>query len=249
MATYGRLTAKEAALTACFTALYVALSSLPMFQIIGFFGKTITAATIIAPVIGIILGAHLGVISTFLGGIIGLFFNPLFSQPSLAAGVVSALCASLLYTNRRSLSASMYLGFLLAFGLYPSVGPAWLYLPQMWFQIAGLFLLISPLQSVATKNLNSSDKTKLLPAFFVTSLTSTLAGQIAGSLVYEAVFWPNVIQSISSWELYWKGLTFLYPFERTIIALLAAVIGASMHRVLKATNLLPLIGLARKGKA
>jgi hypothetical protein len=245
MPIYRKLTAKEVALTACFTAVYVVLSFMPMFQLIGFFGKTITAATIVAPIIGIMLGTYLGVISTLLGGIIGLFFNPLFSQPSLAAGVIAALCASMLYTNKRGLCALIYLGLLLAFGLYPSVGPVWLYPLQMWFQTAGLLLLISPLQATATKNLNSNNNSKLLPAFFITSLTSTLASQIAGSLVYEAVFWPNTIQNISSWELYWKSLTFLYPLERTIIAWLAALTGAALYKVLKTTNLMPLLNHAK----
>lgn len=245
MSAYRMLKAKEIALTSCFTALYVVLSFLPMFQLIGFFGKTITAATIIAPLIGIMLGTYLGVVTTLLGGIIGLFINPLFSQPSLAAGVIAALCASMLYTKKRGLCALIYMGLLLGFGLYPSVGPVWLYPAQMWFQIAGLLLLFSPLQSMATKNLNSVNNSKLLPAFFITCLTSTLASQIAGSLVYEASFWPTVIQDINSWELYWKTLTFLYPLERTIIASLAALIGASVYKVLKTANLISLLEHAK----
>ncbi len=235
-----QLAAREIALTACFTALYVVLSFLPMFQLIGFLGKTITAATIIAPIMGIMLGTYLGVVTTLLGGTIGLFINPLFSQPSLAAGVIAALFASMLYTNKRGPCILIYTGLLLGFGFYPSVGPVWLYPPQMWFQTAGLFLLASPLQSMATKNLNSNTNSKLLPAFFITCLTSTLASQIAGSLVYEAIFWPT-IHDTNSWGLYWKSLTFLYPLERTTIASLAALTGASLYKVLKTTNLLPLL--------
>lgn len=236
-----RLTAKETALTACFTALYVVLSFLPMFQLIGFFGKSITAATIIAPIIGIMLGPYLGVTTTLLGGILGLFLNPLFSQPSLVAGIVSALSASILYANKRALCALMYSSLLIAYAFYPSIGPAWLYPVQMWFQIAGLILLISPLQFVAAKNFQSKNNSKLLSAFFITCLASTLAGQVAGSLAFEAIFWPSIIPDISSWELSWKGLTFIYPLERTTIAFFAALVGAPLYQTLKTINLLPIL--------
>jgi hypothetical protein len=248
MPTTRKLAAREVALTACFTALYVVLSFLPMFPILGFFGKTITAATIIAPVIGIILGSYLGATSTFLGGIIGLFLNPAFSPPSLASGVIAALFAGLLFTNRRIPCALLYVGLLVAFGSYPSVGPFWLYPLEMWFQIVGFLLLVSPLQSLATKNLGSNNNAKFLSAFFITSLTSTLASQIAGSLVYEMVNWPNLIPNIGAWQATWTTLTVLYPAERTTIAILAALTGAAAYKALKTTNLLPMLSYAKKDK-
>lgn len=50
MAAGGRLTTENIALTACFIALYVILSFMPISQIIGLVGKHITAATILAPI-------------------------------------------------------------------------------------------------------------------------------------------------------------------------------------------------------
>jgi len=243
MPIYRKLTTKDIALTTCFTALYVALSFLPMFQVIGLFGKTITAATIIAPIIGIILGSYLGVISTFLGGTIGLFLNPSFSQPSLAAGIIAALCAGLLYTNKRNLCAFTYLVLLLLFGLYPSVGPVWLYPPLMWFQVAGFLILVSPLQSFALRSFNCNSNSRLLYAFFITSLTSTLASQIAGSLIFELI-----VADATFFGVYWQSLTFLYPVERTIIALIAAFIGTSLLKVLRSTNLMPLFSQTKSGQ-
>jgi hypothetical protein len=243
MPIYQQPATKDIALTTCFTALYVVLSFLPMFQVIGFFGKTITAATIVAPIIGILLGEYLGVMSTVLGGIIGLLLNPSFSQPSFAAGVVAALCASLLYNRKRALCALTYLVLLLLFALFPSVGPFWLYPPLMWFQIVGFLILISPLQSFASKNFRSENNSRLLSAFFITSLTSTLASQIAGSLIFELV-----VTDATTLKGYWLMLTFLYPEERTIIALIATFIGVSLYKVLRATNLLRLSGIGRSEK-
>jgi len=83
------LAAKDVALTVSFTALYTILSFLPLSQVIGFFSKVITEATIIAPIIGIILGSYLGVLSTFSGGTIGLFISPYFSVLASSDGLTS----------------------------------------------------------------------------------------------------------------------------------------------------------------
>jgi hypothetical protein len=116
----------------------------------------------------------------------------------------------------------------------------------MWFQIAGFLILVSPLQTTAVKSLNSNNS-KLLSAFFTTSLTSTLAGQISGSLTFELLSWPIFMADVNVWKANWQVITFLYPVERVIIALGAAFIGASVHKVLRLTNIMPL-NLAKSEK-
>jgi hypothetical protein len=106
----------------------------------------------------------------------------------------------------------------------------------MWFQMVGFFILISPLQSKAIIDLNSESVSKRFQAFFVTSLTSTLAGQIAGSLVFEALSWPIFMADINGWRATWQFLTILYPAERVLIALMATLIGTTFHNILKSAN-------------
>lgn len=232
-----KLTTKDVALTACFAALYAVFCLFPLFQIVGLPSKSITMAAIIAPIIGILLGPYLGALSTILGGTIG-FFAGFFSLPSFVSGVVVAFSAGALYFNKRSLCAFTYFSLFFFFGFYPFVGPVWIYPPLMWFQIIGFLILVSPLQSVALKNMwNSKSNTKLVPAFFITSLTSTLAGQIAGSLVFGAQFsWPMFLIDVNVWKLNWQVLTWIYPWERIVIALAAAFIGVTLFKVLKAAN-------------
>ena len=232
MLIFPRLTARDIALMVCFTALYVVLSFLPIFHIIGFFGKSITAATVISPIIGIALGTYLGVTSTFLGGIVGMFCNPSFSQPSLVAGVVTALCAGMLYKRKQGQCTFIYLLLLILFGLFPSIGPVWLYPQLMWFQLVGFLILASPLQSIASKSFDSNNNSRLIFAFFVTALTSTLAGQIAGSFTFGLI-----VGQATDLMPVWRIVTFLYPVERTIVAVIASFIGASLFRVLKLTQL------------
>ena len=233
---YRKLSTNEVALTVCFTALYVVFGFLKISPIIGSLGQAyITAAAIMAPIIGVILGPYMSTLSTFLGGLIGFFFGS-FSPLGFVSGIVAALCGGMIHKGKRIVSIFIYISLLLLFAFYPTVGPAWLYPPLVWFQIIGLIILVSPLQSIAAKNLDSYNNSKLLYAFFVTSLTSTLAGQIAGSMTLEIIS----ISDVNYFEGIWKITWLLYPVERTIIALGAGFIGASLHRVLRRTNILPL---------
>jgi hypothetical protein len=146
----------------------------------------------------------------------------------------------MLTKGKHAASIFIYFSLFFLFGFYPFVGPVWLYPPLMWFQITGFLILISPLQSMALKTLNSNNNSKLLFAFFITSLTSTLAGQIAGSLTSEILAWPVFVANVDSWRAIWQITTFLYPLERTIIAVSAAFIGTSLHKVLRHANTMPL---------
>jgi hypothetical protein len=226
-----KLTAKDLALTICFIALYVIFGFIKISPIIGLPGQAITAAAIMAPLMGIILGPYISTLSTFMGGLVGFFFGS-FSLLSFASGIFAALCSGLTYNKKRVGSIVAYFFLFLLFAFYPIVGPIWLFPATIWFQIIVFFILLSPLQSAALRNFNSEKDGKLLFAFFITALTSTLAGQIAGSLTLELIQMPDVNYFRGTWE----AITFLYPVERIIIALSAAFIGVPLTKVLKSTN-------------
>jgi len=234
-----RLKAKDVSLIICFTALYTYFCFIPAFPIAGSQGGSITLAAITAPIIGIILGSYLGMLSTLLGGIVGLFFAAPFIPPSFVSGIVTAFFAGMLYANKSTVCAFMYFSLLFFFGFFPFVGPVWLYPPLMWFQILGFLVLVSPLQSVALKNMqNSNNNSKLLSAFFIVFLISTLAGQVAGSLAFEFTSWPIFNADVDDWTLFWQLLTWVYPVERMIIALSATFMGVFLYKVLSSANLM-----------
>jgi len=240
-----KLTAKEVALLICFTALYTYFSFIPAFPIVGLPSKAITLAAIAAPIIGIILGPYLSMLSTLLGGALA-FSAGHFSPLSFVAGIVTAVFAGMLYENRRSVSAFTYFSLLFFFGFYPFVGPVWLYPPFMWFQITGFLVLISPLQSMASKNMrNPNNSSKLFSAFFIVFLTSTLAGQIAGSLVFELISWPIFIENVDAWKATWQVVTWIYPIERIIIALTTTFIGVFLYKILIHANLMPFLNQSK----
>jgi hypothetical protein len=234
MSVSARMSTKSLALTITFTALYVVFGFIKISPIIGLPSQAITAAAIIAPLMGILLGPYVGTLSTLFGGIIGFFFGS-FSLPSFVSGSAAALIAGLVRVRKRFISVIVYslLFFLLFF--YPIIGPIWLFPMVSWFQILGFIILASPLQTVAARNLDSGGNSRLLWAFFLVCLASTLAGQIAGSLTLAVMLIPDV----AYWTATWEAVTFIYPVERVLIAVFSALLGVSLYRFLKSTNLLP----------
>ncbi|MGC8998012.1 MAG: hypothetical protein ACP5JW_01205 [Candidatus Bathyarchaeia archaeon] len=221
---------RNLALVISFSSLYAVFCTFPIFQIIGLPYKAITAAAIMAPVIGMILGPYTGAFSTVVGGAIGLLTG-FFSHISLVAGVAAAFCAGSLYTGRRDLCALTYFSLLLLFGFCPFVGPVWLYPSLMWFQIFGFVVLISPLQSWAVKNMNNTKSDTIsVFSFFITFLVSTLAGQIAGSLMFELTLWPLFTADVDGVKFVWQATTFLYPIERVVIALASTLVGVVLQK-------------------
>ncbi|NWG11802.1 hypothetical protein HXY33_08685 [Candidatus Bathyarchaeota archaeon] len=234
MSTHGKANTKELALVSSFTALYIVFGAIKISPIIGLPGQAITAAAILAPMMGIIFGPYISVAATFLGGMIGISLG-YFSQLSFASGIAAALCSGLTSRGKRIISMIVYLVLFLLLAFFPVVGPAWLFMPYLWFQIIGFIILILPLQSTAIKNFDSNNSSRLFYAFFVTSLTSTLAGQMAGSATYELIVYPDTVGATGTWIT----TAFLYPIERVIIAIGSAVIGTALFKVLKTANLVP----------
>lgn len=224
---------KELALSVMFTALYAVLGLLKISPIIGLPGQAITAAAIIAPLIGIILGPYLGTLSTLLGGVVGFFFGFL-SPPSFAAGIAAALCAGLVRSRKRVVAFLFYVVLWFALAFYPTVGPAWLYPAYLLFQAFGFVILLPPFQSTIAKGFNSYRGSWLIFAYFATCMASTLAGQIAGSLTFVVMAGGGV----DFWFGTWLFTAVTYPVERLIIAIFASIIGLTLHRVLRSANLL-----------
>jgi len=236
-----KLTTKDIALTITFTALYVVFGFLKISPIIGLPGQAITAAAIMAPLIGILLGPYVGTLCAALGGVIGFFFGS-FSQLSFFSGIATALCSGMISERRRVVATLVYISLFVLLVFYPSVGPVWLFPIYMWFQIIGLVILVSPLQTMATKYFTSNNSSRLFFAFFVTSLVSTLTGQIAGTLTLEVIHISDVNFFLGTWVT----TTLLYPVERTIIALGAAFVETSLYKILKSANFMSLLNRANR---
>lgn len=232
-----RLTARDLALVCCFAPLCTILSFWSLFPIIGAIGKSISAAAVVAPLIGIILGPWLGAIAVTLGGIVGASvaqigpFGPLSFLPWTAA----ALGSGLLYNRKWQTFTVLYSILLLAFTFYPMVGPAWLHPYLVWLQVVGLAVLASPLQLRAVKPLREQTSIQeIILGVGVISFIATLFGHVVGSMMFEMMYWPTIIGELYSWRSLWQFLTFVYPIERIIITVTATLIGVPLIKALRA---------------
>ena len=233
-----RLSARDVTLLTSFTALYVVLYALPVFPIIGLPGAAIPAAAIMAPITGMLIGPFLGALSTILGGLISFFIGR-FSIVSIFAASITSLYSGLLYAGKKKTCTYLYILLLIAFGAYPYIGPFWLYPQLTWFQIIVLLILLSLLSSRAVERMRSLiGYRRGFPYLFTVFLVSTMAGQIAGSLAFEIIFWPAFIGEIEAWRGIWSAVTWIYPIERIIISLLATIIGIPLLKALKSAKLI-----------
>lgn len=224
---------RNIALTACFAALYVVFSVWNIFPVIGAQGKFITAATLTAPLIGIILGPVYGVLSIALGGVASAFlsiqgpFGPLSFVPHTAA----AFASGMLIVRKQAICAASYLLLFVVFAFFPFNGPVWLWLLVLWLDLTGLIIAMSPLQAKAIKYLNeTSSSFHLGLGVCVTCFSATLFGHVAGNILFEIFYWPNTVEW---WRATWQSLTLIYPIERITIVVVVTVVGTALIKALK----------------
>jgi len=224
---------RNIALTACFAALYVVFSMWNLFPVIGTEGRFISAATLTAPLIGIILGPIYGVLSITFGGITNAFlslqgpFGPLSFLPHATAAFVSGM----LITKKQAICTVSFLLLFVIFAFFPLNGPFWLWPLMLWLDLIGLIIVASPLQAKAIKYLNGTSNPFYLGfGVCVTCLSSTLFGHVTGNILFEIFNWS---MTISSWRATWQSLTFIYPIERIMIVVVATIVGTALIRALK----------------
>ena len=232
------LDAKNLALASSFAACYVVSSFWTLFPVIGDYGKFITVASIIAPLIGMILGPFLGAAAVSIGGAIALF-NGAYGIWSLAAGIASTFCSGLLFNQKRNICIISYLCLFTGFAFYPNYGPVWSFPLTVWMHIVAFALLVSPLTRLAAKNVyEPNDHAKNFLSVFIIAFVSVLYGHMAGSLVFEMVYFPLFAPLKEASNFSWKLVAFQYPIERLIMAFAATVIGVALIKALKKLSFL-----------
>jgi hypothetical protein len=218
-----------------FAALYAIFSLVSLFPIIGALGRFITLGAVLAPVIGMLLGPYVGVLATSIGGFVGwtVTQSGAFGFVSFIPGSFSALTAGLLINGERRVSAILYLIVFLSMAFFPLIGPVWLFPLFLWLQLIGLVISVSPVSTVASKSLRSDRIDRLTLGVGVIALVSALAGQVAGTLMFELMVYPFNPQ-IEFWRTaQWQPLAFVYPVERTLIAVLATLVGVPLIKAVR----------------
>lgn len=229
-----KLTTRNIALIASFAPCYTILSFLPSFPIIGGVGKSITAAVIISPVIGLLLNPYLSVLTIAVGGSAAFFMGAsgLFGPLSFLPHAATAFCASLLLNEKRNVCLLSYISLLLAFAFYPDIGPAWSWPLMIWMHLIGLVILALPLPEKVIKISQNFENSKFVLSLFSIAFVASLYGHLAGSILFE-IFYRLAIPSVEDWKNLWFALTFVYPAERIIISGAATLIAIAIMKALK----------------
>jgi uncharacterized membrane protein len=216
------------AFIAIFAALYTVLGYVPLFYIFGSYGTFITAALLIAPVIGIILGPVGGALSVTIGGLAGMAItgNAPMGIFTFLPGTFDALCTGLTFSGKRYISAIIFGAFIIAFASLPSIDGAVYFI---WLHVAALLLLLSPATTLAVKYIKTFNPEKLVLGVGILSFIGVLIDHIVGNFIFQSMFplSPSV----------WEAVAFVYPIERLLATIMAAIIGAAVIRGIKATGL------------
>jgi len=222
------LTVKDIATISVFAASYVVLGYIPLFYMFGAYGQYITAALVIAPVIGIILGPVGGALATAIGGIVGMMLtgNMPIGPFTFLPGTLDALCIGLTFRGKWYASAGIFAVFIISFAALPSIGAAKYFI---WLHATALLLLLSPASTLAVKYIKGTNLQELVLGVGILVFIGVLIDHIVGSFIFQSL--TPLPQSV------WETVAFIYPIERLLVTIVASVIGAGILRGIKAFGL------------
>src|SRR6266571_1435987 len=223
-------------LTATLAAVYVIFRAIPISQLIGISG-TITAAGMIAPVIGILLEPAYGIVAVFTGTIVASLFpwNPIkFAGLDFLPGALNVTLVSLAARGRRTEATLMFLIMIALFIINPYtsifVGNALLSppIPYLWMHLAALVVLVSPLTKNLSTKLTSHHYASLVRPVAVLVFTGTMIEHLTGGLLFATVVGKGALK-------FWPVIFVAYPIERTILVVGATLICATLLSLLRPT--------------
>ena len=236
-----KLTARNIALVAIFSALYYVLSLItPYVPAIGLPEITISLEALIASVFGIILGPYLGTLTAFLGAFVTWTLPPTgmspFGLPFLLSPPLNALITGLIFYKKWKFAFAAFAILIIAFLFTPPVQP----LTENWFvAIAVLFdkivalLLILPVAMFAKKLDIAKTSVFYFILFFIGNQADNMWGSLAFSIptVYGGIFGldTNAVRGLFILS------PFAYPAIRLIQAFIATLIIVPLMRTLSGT--------------
>jgi hypothetical protein len=256
-----RLGTKEVAYVAVFSALSVVVETvIPGIPIIGVQGGQITLDAVLAPIYGMVIGPYLGALAAFIGGIVvakGNVFNILTSfAPSVSAFVAGMMVrkpfSSKTFLEGWKLSA-ITLSVLIAAWYLTEVGRAIPLYPIL--HLSGLAIILL-LREKASNFFWSDDKKRLLTAVACASFCGLISDHMFGNLAFILLIgWLIPLQlTLPPWLKFpgWAyGMNvislppiFMYvlpisTIERTLMTLVATIVGVSLIIALRSAHLFP----------
>jgi hypothetical protein len=241
MAENMKLTTRNIALVAIFSALYYVLSLItPYIPAIGVPEIAISLEALIASVFGIVLGPYLGTLTAFLGAFVTWTLPPTgmspFGLPFLLSPPLNALVTGLIFYKKWKFGFAAFVVMIIAFLFTPPVQP----LAENWFvavavlfdKVIALFLIL-PVVIFAKKLGIGQASVFYFILFFIGNQADNMWGSFAFStpIVYGGIFGLelNAVRGLFLLS------PFAYPTIRLIQAFIAMLIIVPLMRTLSGT--------------
>ncbi len=230
------MTTRDIALMASMAALYVVLSRLPGFPVIGVEGAQIGVLSCVVPVFGFLLGPWLGAGAAFLGGLASRVLfgaNPFtwLTLPTTASSAFTAGCLSRRTVGplRGWLIAALALGGLI-FGWYAtSVGQvALLYLFLHWIALAVILIFRDWLAYF----IQFGEGSELTVCVGLCSFVAVMTAHLYGTLAFVAAAELGVAGIPLDPVFFW-GLIPVVAVERLVFTVIATVLGVPILLALR----------------
>ena len=118
--------------------------------------------------------------------------------------------------------------------------------PYNWLHIIGLIILISPLSRKALKWIHSpiphttnyNFKLQKIANFvlktrgmLILCFIGSLSQHLTGGMLFSLMGLMGMI-TMESWPVIWTSIFYIYPIERTLMTIVAAIVGSTSFRIL-----------------
>ncbi|MDW8033747.1 MAG: 5-formyltetrahydrofolate cyclo-ligase [Nitrososphaerota archaeon] len=219
-----------------FIAIFVVLSAVPTFPIIGVTGGRFTFSQILPSLYGILLGPVQGTIVTLLAAILSYAVKPpIFLYLDFLSPTVNTIIAGLLWRRKTWIAIITYLLVLILFLTAPftllfiriETSGFSIDLPFHWLHLVAILVSL-----ISVKFDESKDNTKIWIRVFGCSLLGTMGQHSMGSTLFEYVFGLVFGRNMEYFIATWYAVFWVYPIERILFALASTIIGVSLIRIL-----------------
>ena len=219
---------------ALFAVVYAILGLFPLSAYIGV-SSFLTFREVVSPLAGMIFGPVVGGLSMVMGNFVDFAFGKpvVFDFLDFVPDLASALLAGLVFTGRRKAAIAFPIVLLLWYAIDPLsldfVQVGGVSVPFFWMHALSIVALAVAVVLEAQKKIG-----RLHPAFVAaTVFASTMAGHIAGSIVYENVLGRiNAVLAPGALDANWNLIFYAYPPERVAFTILGTFVAIPVLRAL-----------------
>jgi hypothetical protein len=233
-----KISTKQVALLAVFSALYAVLRIIPLGPLIGLSGS-FAVSDALAPIIGIILGPFTGGLSVIIGTFTAMALGkaPIFMGLDFLPAFVNTVAVGFLIRRKWIPVAALYAIVLTIFALSPytllTVQVGSIPVPFMWLHLIAFVVLLSPLGFKAVSNVRKSNLAYLALSIAVIAFIGTMLQHLTGNLIYQFTFGTIGGMDAAAFAGYWNVIFYAYPVERIVMVIIATLIGVPLIRILK----------------